>query len=313
MKKKYWIGCFLGLFSGIYASHISIEGDVFYVGRAKAVKNKIMNQDNLASYQQPTACTVSSLMGHEVAFMGKFAITPTPQETLQARLTDWVNFNATYYASNPLGITFPFKPSVNTYDWVDAQSARAYYHSNFVSYDASYIYYFTPRWYSYFYYGVGGGVSYAKMDEQFKVRYYNDDRSSKYDIKTENALYGGQLLLDIGSSPLTVISWGCAIRLGINADMIQVKQYLDDANGTVMIMNSAQHTLKPSYYAELNPYIIWKPFPIASITIGYMLMYFADIASAPEQINYNPFEPQGIKHHDDQNFQGFYGGINFYF
>ncbi len=311
--KKYWIGCFLGLCIGAHASHVMIEGDVFYVGRSKASKNIIMEQEHLCDCQQTTACDVASKMGHDVAFIGKFAITPSPREALQFRLTDWVNFKSILYSDNADPITFPFDDNIDTYDWVNAQSGKAYYNSNFVAYDITYMYYFSPRWFNYFFFGIGGGIGYAKINEQFKVRYFNDYRTSKYDIKTENALYGGQFLIDVGSSPSSYLAWGVALRVGMNADMIQVRQYLDDNDGTVLIMNSAQNSLKPSYYGEINPYILWRPFTTVSVNVGYMLMYYADIAEAPSQINYDPSTSQGIKHHDDMNFQGFYAGLSFYF
>jgi hypothetical protein len=148
--KRYIQIIFLGLFSGLSANHISIEGDAYYVGRSKAPQNIIIEE--ATSGQHKTACNVASQMGHQVGVIAKFGILASPQENLQFRLSDWMNYSGILYAEDPNGITFPFNSDFDNYDWVDAQEARAYYDSTFISYDLSYLYYFSPRWFNYFYY-----------------------------------------------------------------------------------------------------------------------------------------------------------------
>jgi hypothetical protein len=309
--KRYVVIIFIGLFSGLNANVISIEGDAFYVGRSKAPQNIIIEE--ATSAMDKTACNVSSQMGHEVGVIAKFGIIASPKENLQFRLSDWLNFSGILYAEDPIGITFPFNSTFNNYDWVNAQSARAYYNSTFISYDISYLYYPSPRWFNYFYYGYGAGAFYAKMGEDFKVRYFNNSDSSKYDIKAENSLYGGAFVFDVGSSPVAVFAWGFSGRVGVAGNMMQVRQHLDDVNQTVLIMSSAQNSLKPAYYIEFNPYLLWKPFPVVNLNVGYMIMYYKNVALAPGQINYNPATSQGIQHDDSIDFQGFYAGLSLNF
>lgn len=300
----------------MFASYFELEVDALYLGRDLTASNNIMEYDrnpHTGVFQQKlTTKDVAQEMGHDVGIRARGAIYPNRKEGLEFRYTGLISFRGERNKASINELTFPFK-KVITYDWAEADRGKAIYTNDFYSFDVSYVNYIIPRFVRYFTLNWGVGFNYAEIKEQFKLRYYKDYRSSKYDIKTKNTLFGGHVLGEFAANPYRSLTWGIQARFGIDANVIGSDSDLYDNNDTIPMMIRRQHKLVASYYGELDPYIDFMPVPVFNIFIGYSWIYYRDIAQATEQLNYTPSQGQSIDHRGHENYRGFYAGIGFRF
>lgn len=316
MKKRYLLITAVMQLTALYGHYLTLEGDALYLGRDLTDSNQVAQFDlntTTGYYQQfLTTKDVAKEMNHEVALQAKGTIIPTKRETLEFRYTGLLSFKGKREVSEDAGIRFPFV-NVDSYDWEAADRMKALYDSNYYSFDCTYFHYMTPIGRTYFSFDWGLGVNFTEINEQFKLRYYTDDRSSKYDIKTQNRLLGGFALLELAAHPMRIFTWGIQLRGGLDANIVGVQKTLFDNNDTVMIMNSAQRKIQLSYMGIIDPYLVFAPTQTFNIVFGYTWIYYEDVALAPEQIDYEPSTLNSVYAQGHENYRGFYGGIRLNF
>lgn len=304
-----WLGFISMMWAPLFAHYLDIEGDFLYLKRNLADNNTIIETPT----QTITAKNVASDFPYRPALQVKGTFYPTDKEAIQIRYIGLLSYKANVSASDEGNIDFTFNSDIDLYDWVEADRAQAFYDSDYFSFALDYYNFFVPRWNNYFSLDWGVGLDYIEIKEQFKVRYYEDYRTSKYDIKTGNTLLGAHLLGDIVAQPFKWVAWGVQARIGLNVNLMRMKSFLNDNNSNTLIMNQAAHKVRPNYMMEISPYILFRPVSAVQLIIGYTMLYYRGIAMAPNQINYNPYSLDGIDSSDEQNYRGFYAGLGISF
>ncbi|MBI5274155.1 MAG: hypothetical protein HY860_03765 [Chlamydiales bacterium] len=304
-----WLTIAFMLWIPVFAHYLDIEGDFLYLKRNLAANNVIMETPT----ETLTTKRLASDFNYSTGLQAKGTFYATTNEAIQIRYTGLVSYHSSIQIAQIGSITFPFTSDINVYDWVDADRARAFYDSDYFEFDLSYYNIFEPRWNNYFSLDWGVGLDYVEIKEDFKLRYYVDYRTSKYDIKTINTLLGGHILGEIVAQPYKWLAWGLQARFGINANLMRMHQLLFDNNQDVSIMNQSAQKVRPNYMGEIDPYIIFRPVPAVHIVIGYTWIYYRGIALAPNQINYAPASLNGVRHGGQVNYQGFYAGLGLVF
>ena len=204
----------------------------------------------------------------------------------QARYLGLLNFKGRGDAKCRDNLRFPFKTLV-TQDYVDADSMRATYWSDFYTVELNYFRHYVPRKTYFFNFTRIFGLRYLSLDEKLAMHYAKNTNTSTFRIRTDNMAIGPQAGLMIEANPYTKLTWGGFFKLGALGNGGEQRTYLRDVNNTVTLRNYHPKGVNFAWFLESMVFIDLLLHKNFKINATWEYLGLKSMCLAPLQIGYS--------------------------
>jgi hypothetical protein len=268
-------------------NHWNLTADFVYMRRWRVHNRKVVEQTTPGFLTSTTLIETRDLVhrfdfepGVSVALM----FTPSKERSFEATYLDLRRWQDTRVKHGPGNLDFPFQDLSFTHDFVMADRAEAKYRTRVDTAELNYWSHTTPRRADYF--SVSGilGLRYAELNEKFALNFTRGSNQSSYDIHTKNHLYGGQIGGNFQINPMRLWSWDFTVKGGAFANRASQKTFLGDFNNTVELRDYKKSEWRLTYIAQAVISLTCQFWSHLNAHVGYQMLYFSDVALAPDQI-----------------------------
>lgn len=292
--------------------HFNVYGDFLYMQRTDAHNTAIVKDSH---HTVINTVRLVHDFDYEPGYRVGFTITPGSRNSIEGnffRLQAW-NGERTAHGHHHGGdsLRFPFVDSIYSYDFTDARTAKAHYHSHLWGAELNYWRNFTPRRINYFALAGIAGFRYFHWDEAFKLTMTKPPDKSSYTIQTKNRVYGAQVGLDFQMNPTHWLSWEIFGKIGAAGNDTQQKQFMGDYNNSVTLRHSKREKWETLFFSDVAGQMDLHFLKYFTARIGYQLMFWSGLSLVPDQINKNVGSQAGKKDHTNGNaiVHGLFAGL----
>lgn len=204
----------------------------------------------------------------------------------QARYLGLLNFKGEGDVQCGDNLRFPFKTLATT-DYVDADSMKATYWSDFYIFELNYFRYFNPRKTYFFNFTGIFGLRYLSLDEKLSMHYTKNINTSTFRIRTDNMAIGPQAGLMIEGNPYTRLTWGGFFKMGALGNGGEQRTYLRDVNNTVTLRNHHPKEVNFSWFLESMIFVDFLLHKNFKVNATWQYIGLKSMCLAPMQIGYS--------------------------
>src|SRR3972149_1095842 len=299
--------------------HWKIFAEFLYIQREEVGYKNIVDDVNKQDLD-PCDCfnlhvlnvkKVLSQFNLEPGVRASIAYQPNAQRSLEGNFL-WINpWEGRRVVKANQSLYFPFRNLDYTSDYVNASKAVATYTSRLWGLEFNYWRHWTPRYVNYFSVSGVAGLRYFNFREGFKLQFSNPPDKSDYDVHTDNNMFGVQLGLNLQLNPTNRISWDVTAKVGPMVNHADQRTLLRDQDNTVTLRNFKHHRWNGLTFADVLAVLNFQAKDHFNVHVGYELMYFSNVALAPDQINKKtrPTAGRDVKTGGHPIFHGVFAGI----
>lgn len=291
-------------------------GDFLYMTRNELQNKSLVVEDAGVSGEVSTVINSKDLL-HRFTFEPGYRVgvlySPTEKYGFDgcfSSLTPWV---ATKNQVDPGSLSFPFDDPSYDLGMTDADSAQAYYKSEYWDAQINVIRFFTPRRENYFALSGLLGLRFFHLDEKFFLKMNKNSFTSPYITTTENRLIAFQAGIDFQMHPTRLLTWAFNPKVGCFANSTEQTQFLsDDSSGfPFAIRDSTAQKWQAGFYADVFGKMGLEVLKWLELHIGYQAIFMTGLALAPEQLSKKVTPHAGAQDYTSGNvvIQGIVAGM----
>lgn len=170
-------------------------------------------------------------------------------------------------------------------DYIGADSAEVEYKSSYYTIEGNYWTHVTPQWSNYFSFSYTFGLRYLYLGESLTETFYKNTDTSFFCSTTRSNLYGPQGGFDIHIHPYYWLDWGFRIMAGVLVSNLSLHFVANDLNSTVLLSNTAKHTVGYGYLGEIDLFVQGKFYKKFYWNFAFGGTLIRGFMEAPNNIN----------------------------
>jgi|GEM_PF-4796678 len=200
-------------------------------------------------------------------------------------------------------------------DFMQADRARAKYHSKLEGAEMNFWVHMTPRRLNYFSFSWCLGARGLLLNEEFKVNFRKGGNRSDYKTSTRNQMIGLQGGATLEWNPVRRLTWGATVKFAAFGNQAKQKSFLFDNNNTVTLRHFDQAGLHPAYLGDFLAFVQYHMGSRFHLEGALQYIYIDNAALAPKQIGYGTGSKSGdrLSFQSETNYYGFWVGASLEF
>jgi hypothetical protein len=302
--------------------HWSLLTEWIYMTQRAGINSKLVaDTSKYSSDSYATAIGSKDLVDHFGFVQGGrvgLSYTTNHKYSYESRfmyLTPWFESQTLH---KPSSLIFPFDYLPFTQDFYVSDNAKAYYKSQFYTFDINYLRHSARRGVDYFVMSGVFGLRFYELHEKAGLKFFDDGFSNfakiNYRSKTLNDCIGMQGGFNFQMNPYDHFSFDCLALAGLGLNRAYANVKLNQLLNTIALKKYQKQHSQSSVFVDLELKIGYQVVSSFNLHAGYQLFYFTGIAQAPNQMSRKAYPFKNVLYkHSDVLLHGLMVGCNFDF